>query len=178
MWPLKQWNSDLWLAATPALLEEVQGVGVCGHSRVSSNVEVVAVITVGVVSQLHGFCSLWGHLCTYLLLCLPLFFPLPFSVSNKARDMASGLASMATLFKNKRVSSDSSATANVWAQFVSSPDHTGGVRDKLSVSPVNYFVWIIWWWLNGYVVNTVPEFMNVACHTAKDLWTLGKWNGM
>ena len=84
MWPLKQWNSDLWLATTPAtehlqepirsnlvraaslqyfskvsteapedgdglLLEEEQGVGVCGHSRVSSDVEVVAVIAVGVV---------------------------------------------------------------------------------------------------------------------------------
>ena len=157
MWPLKQWNSDLWLATTPAtehlqepirsnlvraaslqyfskvstkapedgdglLLEEEQGVGVCGHSRLSSDVEVVAVIAViryrrwRSVSQLHGFSSLWGHLCTYLFLCLPLFFPLPFSMSNKARDMASGLASMATLFKNKRDSSDTSATANVWAQ--------------------------------------------------------------
>ena len=84
MWPLKQWNSDLWLAATPTtehlqepirsnlvralslpyfskvstkapddgdglLLEEEQGVGVCGHSCVSSDVEVVAIIAVGVV---------------------------------------------------------------------------------------------------------------------------------
>ena len=147
MWPLKQWNSDLWLAATPTtehlqepirsnlvravslpyfskvstkapedgdglLLEEEQGVGVCVHSRVSSDVEVVAVIAIGVVCLNYT----GGHLCTYLLLCLPLFFPLPFSMSNKARDVASGLASMATLFKNKRVSSETSATANEWAQ--------------------------------------------------------------
>ena len=155
MWPLKQWNSDLWLAATPTtehlqepirsnlvravslpyfskvstkapedgdglLLEEEQGVGVCGHSRLSSDVEVVAVIAViavGVVCL--NYTAFLPYGATFAPTCCSVcrfFFLFPFSMSNKARDMASGLASMATLFKNKRVSSDTSATANVWAQ--------------------------------------------------------------
>ena len=152
MWPLKQWNSDLWLATTPAtehlqepirsnlvraasltVLQQSQYEGPWGRrwpsfgrrTRSRSLWTLARVVRCWSchcyrhwrsVSQLHDFSSLWGHLCTYLLLCLPLFFPLPFSMSNKARDMASGLASMATLFKNKRDSSDTSATANVWAQ--------------------------------------------------------------
>ena len=151
MWPLKQWNSDLWLATTPAtehlqepirsnlvraaslqyfskvstkapedgdglLLEEEQGVGVCVHSRVSSDVEVVAVIAIGVVCLNYTAFLPYGATFAPTCCCLPLFFPLPFSMSNKARDMASGLASMATLFKNKRDSSDTSGTANVCAQ--------------------------------------------------------------
>ena len=90
------------------LLEEDQGVGVgvCGHSRVSSDVEVVAFLPYGA-----NFAPTCCSVCRLFLL------PFGMSIkSNKASDVASGLASMATLFKKKRVSSDTSATANVWAQ--------------------------------------------------------------
>lgn len=82
-----------------------------------SDVEVVAVITVGVVyvSTTRLF-FLTGPSLRLVVALSAAFFPLPFSMSNKASDVASGSASMATLFKNKRVSSDTSAAANVWAQ--------------------------------------------------------------
>ena len=84
--------------------EQGVGVGVCGHSRVSSDVDVVAVIAVGVVYvSTTSLFFLMGPLLRLLVALSAAFFPLPFGMSNKASDVASGLASMATLFKNKRV---------------------------------------------------------------------------